>query len=184
MKLSTINRIRLAKQLLKFVDITTDEGVALTIDGEYIEVGKEVFTMDENGEMVPAEGTYHYDQKTIVIEGGIVKSVTEDEPETTEVVEETVEETETTEEETMENETEETVEETTETTEEETENGDAERIAELEAALEAANARIAELEAELAKAKEPEAKPAEEEFKQQEEMTQVERVLAFRNKVK
>lgn len=183
MKLSTINRIRLAKQLLQFVDITTDEGVVLTIDGDYIEVGKEVFTMDENGEMVPAEGTYHYDQKRIVNEGGIVKSVTEDEPETTEVVEETVEETETTEEETMETETEETVEET-ETTEEETENGDAERIAELEAALEAANARIAELEAELAKAKEPEAKPAEEEFKAQEEMTQVERVLAFRNKVK
>lgn len=165
--------IKLAKMLVKFEDIPTDKGV-LTIDGG-LEVGKEVFTTNENGEIVVAEnGEYIYDNKTITVEGGIITNIkdngveqTPEETPTETVVEEMTEQT--PEEETA---TETVVEEVKEVVEEEipteTETiSKEEEITVLKDTIKALEVKIAELEAEIEKAKQPQALTVEEAFNAQ-----------------
>ena len=140
--------VKLAKMLLKFEDIATEEGVTLTVEGD-LEVGKEVFTTDDNGDVVPApDGEYNYENKVITVAEGVVTAITDKEapvetPEETPAEEPVVEEA-----------------------EEETpaEDEKDKKIAEL-------TARIAELEAENAELKakldEPAEEPVDEEFKNQ-----------------
>lgn len=157
--------------LVKFADIPTDKGV-LTVDGD-LEVGKEVFTTDESGEIIVAEnGEYIYDNKTITVEGGIITNIKDNGVEQTEAetaIETVVEEmTEETPEETP---TETVVEEVTETVEEVTPETETiskeEEIKVLNETIEALKAKIAELEAEIEKAKQPQAPTVEEAFNAQ-----------------
>ena len=154
------NLIKLAKMLLKFEEINTEEGVVLTVDGD-IEVGKEVYTSDENGDIVPAsDGNYTWENKVITVGEGVIKAIVDKEIENPETpaeetpAEETPAEEEASEEEAPAEE---------ETPAEEEVDKDA-KIAELEA-------RIAELEAENAELKakldEPAGESADEEFKNQ-----------------
>jgi polyhydroxyalkanoate synthesis regulator phasin len=161
--------IKLAKMLVKFEDIPTDKGV-LTVDGD-LEVGKEVFTTDENGNIVVAEnGEYIYDNKTITIEGGIITNIKDNGVEQTETEAETVVE-EMTEETPEETPTETVVEEVTETVEEVTPETETiskeEEITILNETIKALEAKIAELEAEIEKAKQPQAPTVEEAFNAQ-----------------
>lgn len=147
--------VKLAKMLLKFEDIATEEGVTLTVEGD-LEVGKEVFTTDDNGDVVPApDGDYTYEQKVITVAEGVITAITDKEapvetPEETPAEEPVVEENE----------------EDAPAAEEETpaEDEKDKKIAEL-------TARIAELEAENAELKakldEPAAEQVDEEFKNQ-----------------
>ena len=102
---------------IKLAEIETDKGI-LIYDGEELTVGLDVFTKDENGEIVTAEdGIYVFDIYTITVKDGKVENIEENE---TEEIEETdVKETETVEmeivEEPIENPIEEVVEEVTET---------------------------------------------------------------------
>ena len=150
--------LKLRNLLLNFADIATEEGVTLMVDGD-LEVSKEVYTTDENGDVIPAaDGDYTYENKIITVKEGIISEIKDKEvaPENEPEVEEPVVEEEPVEaaEEEAEPETE---------PEPEADEKDA-KIAELEA-------RIAELEAENAELKaklnEPAADPAEEEFKNQ-----------------
>ena len=159
-----IKRIKLAKALLKFVDVVANDGTVITTEGE-LEVGKEAYTTDENGEVIPLPtGEYEVNGIVVVVESGVI----------TEMKEPTVEET------PVEDTTEvmeEATEETTETTDnantgdindENTTNEVEDLKAEIEALKtenEALNAKIKELESELEKAKEPVAETIEEEFK-------------------
>jgi hypothetical protein len=154
--------IKLRQMLLKFEDINTEEGVVLSVDGE-LEVGKEVFTTDDNGDVVPApDGDYNYENKVITVSEGVVTVIADKEAPVETPAEEAPAEEEPVVEETTEEETpaEEPAPEETPAEDEK----DA-KIAELQA-------RIAELEAEnaelKAKLEEPADKPAEEEFKSQE----------------
>lgn len=156
----TINRIKLAKALLKFNDYVTKDNITITIEGD-IEVGKEVYTTDDNGDIVPlANGTYDVEGVTIVVEGAVI----------TEIKEQTQEE------ETPQTEEEEVVLE--EQPQEEQVNEEVEtlkaEIETLKAENEALKLRIAELEAELEKAKEPTAEPIENDFAKQEKMNKQE----------
>lgn len=122
-----IERLKLAKMLLQFKEIATDNGT-LILEGEVVE-GVEVF-IEKEGELVPAEtGVYKNDGLIITITDGIITEVEEVEKE--EVVEVEQEEV--------------VVEEPIEPTE------DVEflknKITELEALLAERDARIAELEA-------------------------------------
>lgn len=91
-KMSKINRLKVAKLLLKFAEVETDKGI-LTYEGELV-VGNEVF-IEKDGELIPAEdGEYVAEDKTIVVKDGkiaeIVEVNTEDEkpaPEDSVVVE-------------------------------------------------------------------------------------------------
>lgn len=104
---------------IKLAEIETDKGI-LIYDAEELTVGLDVFTKDENGEIVTAEdGIYIFDIYTITVKDGKVENIEENETiEETDVKEET-EKTETVEmeiiEEPIENPIEEVVEEVTET---------------------------------------------------------------------
>lgn len=164
-----IKRIKLAKALLKFTDVVANDGTVITTEGE-LEVGKEVFTTDDTGEVVPLPtGEYEVNGVVVVVESGIItemkEPVVEETPveDTTEVMEEATEATEDT---------------TTETTEDNANTDDINdenttnevedlkaEIEALKAENEALNAKIKELESELEKAKEPVAETIEEDFK-------------------
>lgn len=68
-------RLKLAKLLgIKFESVQTDS-IELLIDGD-IEVGAEVFTKDESGELViPADGKYVVEDKEITVVGGIITEI-------------------------------------------------------------------------------------------------------------
>ena len=144
--MSLINRLKLAKMILRFGTIDTDKG-ELQYEGT-LEEGLEVF-IEENDELIPApDGEYRTSDKIIVVEGGKISSITEIKTENEPPTEE--------EKPTEENEE---LEEENPTDPLPSEEGD--RIAELEAKvteLEAIiaerDARIAELEAQLAEANE------------------------------
>ena len=157
--------LKLRNLLLNFADIATEEGVTLMVDGE-MEVGKEAYTTDENGDVIPAaDGDYTYENKIITVKEGVISEIKdkevapENEPETEEPVVE---------------------EEPVETAEEE-----AEPETEPEPEADEKDTKIAELEAENAELKaklnEPAAEPAEEEFKNQnhndEELTPEEKAM-------
>lgn len=149
--------IKLRAMLLNFEDIQTEEGVVLSVDGD-LEVGKEVFTTDDNGDVVPApDGEYNYENKVITVAEGVVTAIADKEAPV-----ETPTEEETPAEEPVVEENEEEAPAAEETPAEE-EDKDA-KIAELQA-------RIAELEAEnaelKAKLEEPAEEPVDEQFKNQ-----------------
>lgn len=73
--MSLINRLKLAKMIMKFAEIETDKGT-LIYEGELIE-GLEVF-IEKEGEIVPAEdGEYTTEDKIITIEGGKISKIEE-----------------------------------------------------------------------------------------------------------
>lgn len=75
--MSKINRIKLAKAILKFNSLMTDQG-ELVYEGELLE-GTEVFIEDENGEIVAApDNEYKAEGKTVVVENGVVTEIRED----------------------------------------------------------------------------------------------------------
>ena len=72
-KMSKINRLKLAKLLLKFAEVETDKGL-LTYEGELV-VGNEVF-IEKDGELIPAEdGEYVAEDKTIVVKDGKIAEI-------------------------------------------------------------------------------------------------------------
>lgn len=74
-KMSKINRLKLAKLLLKFAEVETDKGL-LTYEGELV-VGNEVF-IEKDGELIPAEdGEYVAEDKTIVVKDGKIAEIVE-----------------------------------------------------------------------------------------------------------
>lgn len=74
-KMSKINRLKLAKLLLKFAEVETDKGL-LTYEGE-LEVGNEVF-IEKDGELIPAEdGEYVAGDKTITVKDGKIAKIVE-----------------------------------------------------------------------------------------------------------
>lgn len=90
MKIKNRFRLKLAKMLnIKFESVTTDKAT-LHYDGE-LEVGSEVFEYDEEGNLlIPDDGVYETEDKTITVEDGIVTAI-EDKVEEEEPVEEPVE---------------------------------------------------------------------------------------------
>ena len=59
---------------IKFESVTTDKAV-LHYDGE-LEVGSEVFEYDEEGNLlIPEDGVYETEDKTITVEDGIVTAI-------------------------------------------------------------------------------------------------------------
>lgn len=75
MKIKNRFRLKLAKMLnIKFESVTTDKAV-LHYDGE-LEVGSEVFEYDEEGNLlIPDDGVYETEDKTITVEDGIVTAI-------------------------------------------------------------------------------------------------------------
>ena len=73
--MSLINRLKLAKMIMKFGEVETDKGM-LTYEGDLV-VGTEVF-IEVDGELVPAEnGEYKAEDKIYVIEEGKVAEIKE-----------------------------------------------------------------------------------------------------------
>ena len=73
--MSKINRLKLAKLLLKFAEVETDKGL-LTYEGQLV-VGNEVF-IEKDGELIPAEdGEYVAEDKTIVVKDGKIAEIVE-----------------------------------------------------------------------------------------------------------
>ena len=71
--MSKINRLKLARALMKFAEVETDKGL-LTYEGE-LEVGNEVF-IEKDGELIPAEdGEYVAEDKTIIVKDGKIAEV-------------------------------------------------------------------------------------------------------------
>ena len=84
MKISTKVKLALRSLIMKCGAVETDKAV-LNYDGDELEVGKEVFTETESGEMVPAEdGEYVAGEKTYVVADGKVTEIREKEKETVE----------------------------------------------------------------------------------------------------
>lgn len=76
--MSLINRLTLAKLLMKFAEVETNKG-KLTYEGELME-GTEVF-MEVEGNLVPAEdGEYIIEGAVLMVEGGRVIEIRKDEP--------------------------------------------------------------------------------------------------------
>lgn len=74
-----INRLKLAKLLMKFNQIETNAGV-FVFEGD-LEIGREVF-VEVDGELKPVEdGEYIYFDQVIVVKDGKVESITKVEPE-------------------------------------------------------------------------------------------------------
>lgn len=146
--------LKLRTMLLNFNDYLTEEGVTLTVDNE-LEVGKEVYTTDDENDMVPApDGDYNYENKVITVAEGVITVIADKEAPVEAPAEEPVEEP------------------VVEDNAEEIPAEEAPAEDEKDAKIAELQARIAELEAENAELKakldEPAEDPAEEEFKAQE----------------
>ena len=142
--MNILNIIKLSKQLSKFVSIPYADG-NLICDGE-LEVGKELFVEDAEGNLSPAEGEYETDDKIIRVEKGIISEILEKEESAG-----TEEQTQNLEEETK---------------SESKDNGSVDedkdkKIAELEAKVAELEAKIAELTSSMNFVKEELAKPVE-----------------------
>lgn len=90
-------KLELAKLLASFSELKTDKGIlSWPVEGE-VEIGFDVYVLDENGEYIaPEDGDYvTEDGKVITLVNGKVDAITEPETEPAEetVAEETVEET-------------------------------------------------------------------------------------------
>lgn len=155
--MNLLNIIKLSKQLQKFSETITDNGIII-VDGQ-LEVGKEAF-IEVDGEVVPVpNGEYVSEDKVITIENGVIAEIKDKE---TEPEEPTEPETPATEPEVKE-ENEETPEEPTEETPEVDEKDN--KIKELEDKIDELNSIIAELKASLNKAEEELSKPVKTETK-------------------
>ena len=74
--MNTNKLMRLARMVLKFATTMVGD-VEWVHDGELI-VGTEVFTEDENGEMIPvADGEYETDTNKIIVKDGKIEEITE-----------------------------------------------------------------------------------------------------------
>lgn len=180
------NLIKLAKMLLKFEDIATEEGITITVDGQ-LEVGKEAYTTDDQGDIVPCpDGEYTWEQKTITVSEGVVTVIADKEAPVETPAEETPAEEPAPEEAPAEEPAnEEPADEPAQEEEPVVEETPAEEAPAEEPATDEKDAKIAELEAKIAeleaenaelkaKLNEPAADPAEEEFKNQnEEVTEL-----------
>lgn len=83
-------KLKLAKMLSKFAEVTTDKGV-LICDGEMV-IGKEVFLVDADGEYVSApDGDYIDGETTYKVTDGVISEIVIPEVEETEVEPEVVE---------------------------------------------------------------------------------------------
>lgn len=91
--MSLINRIKLAKMLLKFGSLSTDNG-ELQYEGDLVE-GLEVF-IEQDGELIPApDGEYKTEDVTITVVGGKIETIVENAAEEEKPEEETTTEIET-----------------------------------------------------------------------------------------
>lgn len=162
MNKSKKTRLMLARLLKLYSEVITDEQVTLISEGE-LTVGAEVFVTNEDGDLTPAaDGEYHAEGVTYVVEAGVITSVEKKEEEVVVEEETTTEEPVEMEDTVEEEETiatiEEVVEEAVAVVEEapaETEEDKDAKIAELES-------KIAELEAIIAEYKQREETPVDE----------------------
>lgn len=182
-KMSKLSRMfkAIEKAMLDFSSITTDKGVIFYDNEDEIAEGVAVYTEDAEGNRIEIEdGEYKTDDgKSIIIEGGIVKTiadiepVVEEEPQEEEPIEEPTPVEEPVVEEPKEDEgkpVEPVVEEPKEEEETPVEDEKDKRIAELEALVAELNERIAELEGENEKlSKVPLAESAHDKAKEQEQ---------------
>jgi hypothetical protein len=68
-------RLELARLLKLYSEITTDDGRTLVSEGE-LEIGTEVFIINENGEMTPApSGSYVSGDTTYTVESGVITAI-------------------------------------------------------------------------------------------------------------
>lgn len=84
------------KKLMKFEEISTDKGVLLTVEGEELAIGVEVYVPVEGGWEPAADGEYKSDDETIIVVDGKVSEIKEyemDEPAIDKPVEVQAEET-------------------------------------------------------------------------------------------
>ena len=80
--MSIINRIKLARAIMKFASVVTDKG-ELIYEGDVLVEGTDVFVEDENGEIVAAaDGEYIAEDRRIVVKDGEVELIVEKEPAT------------------------------------------------------------------------------------------------------
>ena len=78
--MSIINRIKLARAIMKFASVITDKG-ELIYEGDVLVEGTNVFVEDENGEIVAAaDGEYIAEDRRIVVKDGEVELIVEKEP--------------------------------------------------------------------------------------------------------
>ena len=78
--MSIINRIKLARAIMKFASVVTDKG-ELIYEGDILVEGTSVFVEDENGEIVAAaDGEYIAEDRRIVVKDGEVELIVEKEP--------------------------------------------------------------------------------------------------------
>ena len=149
---------KLAKLVLNLAEVETDKA-KLIIDGE-VEVGKEVFVEDENGELIaPEDGEYVAESQILVIADGKIAEINEkEEAKPEEAPEEAPEEVE-------------QAEEPEEQPEEAPEDDKDAEIAKLQAQIEELNNIIAEKDEEIGRLKaeleKSDAAPAEEQLKSQ-----------------
>lgn len=74
-KISKAVRLQLAKMLQAYREIATESGDLLYMEGE-LEVGNEIFTYTDEGEMVPAkDGEYVYSDGIVTVDGGRVAKI-------------------------------------------------------------------------------------------------------------
>ena len=79
--MSIINRIKLARAIMKFASLITDQG-ELIYEGDALVEGIEVFIEDENGEIMPAaDGEYIAEDRKVIVKEGKVESIEEKEEE-------------------------------------------------------------------------------------------------------
>lgn len=73
MNIKLLNRLKLAKLLIQFKEVRTDNGT-LTMEGE-LEVGQDVF-IEQDGELIVApDGEYTNDEMKIIVVSGKVESI-------------------------------------------------------------------------------------------------------------
>lgn len=78
--MSIVNRIKLARAIMKFASVVTDKG-ELIYEGDVLVEGTDVFVEDENGEIVAAaDGEYIAEDRRIVVKDGKVELIVEKEP--------------------------------------------------------------------------------------------------------
>ena len=78
--MSIVNRIKLARAIMKFASVVTDKG-ELIYEGDVLVEGTSVFVEDENGEIVAAaDGEYIAEDRRIVVKDGEVELIVEKEP--------------------------------------------------------------------------------------------------------
>ena len=77
--MSIINRIKLARAIMKFASLVTDQG-ELIYEGDALAEGIEVFIEDENGNINPAaDGEYIAEDRKVIVKDGKVESIEEKE---------------------------------------------------------------------------------------------------------